>query len=276
MPGEPPRKPPASVRRQRRGDHPGAAGRQSRRGQAAVRWWPGDGDGRRRGNAAARAQVGRARPRAPAPTPPSRPATCPWSAATCSPSRTLSRRTLATIKSNLFWTFGDNTAVIPLTALEFLNPPIARPRWRPAPSSWSPAACGCAGPGPPRTTRSCLPEVPDERWPACGLAHEAGAEQAQVSRHGTPSRRGPAGCRCRATGTLPVCLPTRRGRAVSPPGLSRARTFTGFARLRPGTGEASPCIGSPVARTEFSVGDDERPLPMGQPTVRLPGRCPGR
>ena len=108
------------------------------------------------------------------------------------------------------------------------------------------------------------------------LLMRPGGERAEVSRHGTPSRRRPAGCRCCATGTLPVCLPTRRGRAVSPPGLSRARTFTGFARLRPGTGEASPCIGSPVARTEFSVGDDERPLPMGQPTVRLPGRCPGR
>ena len=35
-----------------------------------------------------------------------------------------SRRTLATIKGNLFWASGYNTAVIPLTALEFLNPPI--------------------------------------------------------------------------------------------------------------------------------------------------------
>ena len=37
----------------------------------------------------------------------------------------LSRRALATIKGNLFWAFGYNTAVIPLTALEFLHPPIA-------------------------------------------------------------------------------------------------------------------------------------------------------
>jgi len=37
----------------------------------------------------------------------------------------LSRRTLATIKGSLFWAFGYDTAVIPLTALEFLNPPIA-------------------------------------------------------------------------------------------------------------------------------------------------------
>jgi Cu+-exporting ATPase len=37
----------------------------------------------------------------------------------------LSRRTLATIKGNLGWAFGYNTAAIPLAALEFLNPLIA-------------------------------------------------------------------------------------------------------------------------------------------------------